>query len=86
MRFTKSSLGKKHLPRWSLDYGFWSGPPCLYFFSIFLGSSGTCVQGSQSSNNLNNKYCGDVLNGQAQAAPITINVPVCGEYCTNNYG
>ena len=55
----------------------------LNFFSNFLGSSGTCVQGSQSSNNLNNKYCGDVLNGQAQAAPITINVPVCGEYCRN---
>ena len=56
------------------------------FISNFLGSSGTCVQGSQSSNNLNNKYCGDVLNGQAQAAPITINVPVCGEYCTDDYG
>ena len=54
-----------------------------FFISNFLGSSGTCVQGSQSSNNLNNKYCGDVLNGQAQAAPITINVPVCGEYCRN---
>ena len=59
---------------------------CQFLCPTFLGSSGTCVQGSQSSNNLNNKYCGDVLNGQAQAAPITINVPVCGEYCTNDYG
>ena len=59
---------------------------CQFLCPTFLGSSGTCVQGSQSSNNLNNKYCGDVLNGQAQAAPITINVPVCGEYCTDDYG
>merc|ERR1719266_369925 len=38
------------------------------------GSSGACVQGSQSQNSLVNKYCGQYLNAQNEAMA---NIAVC---------
>jgi hypothetical protein len=49
---------------------------------LYLGSSGTCFQGS-SSGNLHSRYCGSLLGSIADAAVVD-NSPICGKYGSSN--
>ena len=68
------------------DYIAISGKVSKYFqteyilhfeYLYFLGSSVSCVQGSQNGNALTNKYCGQKLNPVKEA---DMNIAICGKF------
>ena len=48
----------------------------VWFIFCLIGSSGTCVQGSQNANGLVNKFCGNFLTAQKDGKA---NIAVCGK-------